>query len=127
MTKQHEIYKCTLCGNVVEVTDAMGGTLVCCGLNMNVQVEKIADPAGEKHVPLLEYIAGGTRVKVGSVDHPMTDGHYIQWIEIINGSYVQRKYLTPDEKPYADFYVPFSEKLIARAFCNLHGLWVSSK
>ncbi len=127
MTKLNEIYKCSLCGNLVEVVDEKGGTLVCCGKEMAVQTEKTADSAGEKHVPILESIEGGTRVKVGSTDHPMTVEHHIQWIEIINGTYVQRKYLAAGDKPFADFYVSYSDKLVARSYCNLHGLWVSSK
>lgn len=125
MPRRNEIYKCEICGNVVEVTNGVPVPLFCCGTKMAHQVEQTADSATEKHVPILEPIEGGTRVKVGSVDHPMTENHYIQWIEIINGSYIQRKYLEPGDSPYADFYVPYSENLQARSFCNLHNLWTN--
>lgn len=123
MPKRNEIYKCEICGNVVEVTNGVPVPLFCCGTQMAHQEEQTADSSTEKHVPILEAIDGGTRVKVGSVDHPMSEDHYIQWIEIINGSYIQRKYLNPGDAPYADFYIPYSENLQARSFCNLHNLW----
>lgn len=127
MPKQNEIYKCDVCGNVIEVTHGVPVPIHCCGKPMTLQEEQTADSATEKHVPILEAIEGGTRVTVGSTAHPMTEEHSIQWVEIINGSYVQRKYLNAGDEPYADFYVPFSEDLQARSYCNLHGLWVNKK
>ncbi len=125
MPKQNDIYVCSICGNVVEATVNAGGTLSCCGKEMDHNVAQTADSTNEKHVPILEAIEGGTRVTVGSTEHPMTEEHSIQWIEIINGTYTQRKYLKPGDKPMAEFYVPYSDSLIAREYCNLHGLWAN--
>lgn len=118
-----EIYKCDVCGNIVEITNGSAGTLVCCNQPMTLQEEKTADFSVEKHVPVIEATEKGIKVKVGSTDHPMTEEHFIQWIEIINGSYVQRKYLKPGDKPEAEFYVKYSDTLIAREYCNQHGNW----
>ncbi|MBR2374625.1 MAG: desulfoferrodoxin [Lentisphaeria bacterium] len=117
-----DVFRCSHCGLTVEVT-APGATPVCCGEPMKHCAENSVDAAREKHVPVAEDLNPGTRVKVGSVAHPMTEEHYIQWIEVINGSYVNRRYLKPGDAPEAEFYVPYSDKLVIRAYCNLHGLW----
>lgn len=117
------VYKCEVCGNIVELMHVGGGDLVCCGQPMQLQKEKTADSATEKHVPVIEAIDQGIRVTVGSTEHPMTDEHYIQWIEVLNGTYVNRKYLKPGDKPMAEFYVKYSDTLVAREFCNVHGHW----
>ena len=118
----HDVYRCSHCGLTVEVT-APGAAPVCCGEAMKLCVANTVDAAKEKHIPVAVDINPGTKVKVGSVDHPMTEEHYIQWIEVINGHYVNRCYLKPGDAPEAEFYVPYSDKLEIRAFCNLHGLW----
>ena len=118
-----QIYKCALCGNIVEVVHEGGGELVCCGQPMNMIKANSTDAAGEKHVPLIEKTEKGILVKVGSIDHPMEEKHYIEWVEVTNGAWTQKKYLKPGEKPYAEFCVEYSEKLIAKEYCNLHGLW----
>jgi superoxide reductase len=127
MTKQMEIYKC---GDdvVIEVIKGSGACcsgheLSCCGQVMELQEANTVDAAKEKHVPVVEECQGGVLIKVGSEPHPMTDKHYIMWIEVINGDYVNRKYLHPGDKPEAPFYVPKQSGLIVRAYCNLHGLW----
>lgn len=127
MTKRLEVYKCEVCGNIVEMLHGAAGTLVCCGQNMKRMEEQTADWKNEKHVPIAEAYKGGTLVKVGSVAHPMVDDHYIEWIEVINGDYVNRKYLKPGDKPEAEFYVPYAEMLILREYCNKHGLWRGGK
>jgi superoxide reductase len=127
MTKRANIYKCELCGNIVETLHAGPGELVCCNKPMKLMDEQNADFATEKHVPIIEKIENGIKVIVGSTLHPMTEDHYIEWIEVINGDYIQRKYLKPGEEPVAEFYVPFSDKLIAREYCNKHGNWISKK
>lgn len=123
MAKKLEVYKCSVCGNVVEVTDGHAGTLTCCNKAMNLLEEKTADSATEKHVPVPSEGQYGVKVTVGSTLHPMTEEHYIQWIEVINGDYVNRKELKPGDEPIAEFYVPYKEDLIIRSYCNLHGLW----
>lgn len=120
-----EIYRCEVCGNIVEVTYGSAGTLTCCNQPMTLQTEQTADFAVEKHVPIIEATDRGVLVKVGSTAHPMAEDHYIQWIEVINGDYIQRKYLKPGDKPEAEFYVPYSDKLVAREYCNKHGNWKS--
>ena len=125
MAKFRKIYKCERCGNIVEVLHEGPGALVCCGVEMALMDENSVDAANEKHVPIIEKTENGIIVKVGEVDHPMADEHYIEWIEVINGDYSQKKYLNPGEKPQAGFYVPFNENLVAKSYCNLHGLWKS--
>lgn len=124
MPKRLEIYKCELCGNIVEVLTGAGGTLVCCGQDMNLLEEKSADSATEKHVPVIEKIDGGIKVTVGSVLHPMTDEHYIEWIEIIADGSAYRQFLKPGDTPEAIFQIS-AEKVEARELCNVHGLWKS--
>lgn len=124
MTKLNEIYKCAVCGNIVEVVHAGAGELVCCGQPMKRMEAGTSDGAAEKHVPVIEKIEGGYKVKVGSVDHPMIETHYIEWIELVceKCGKVQRKHLKPGDKPEAVFQSD-SDKVIAREYCNLHGLW----
>ena len=124
MTKVGEIYKCEVCGNIVEVLHAGAGELVCCGQPMKNMVAGTTDGAAEKHVPVIEKVEGGYKVKVGSVAHPMTEAHYIEWIELICNKCgkVQRKYLKPGEAPEAVFAFD-SDSVTAREYCNLHGLW----
>ena len=122
MTKLREIYRCPICGNIVEVMNAGAGTLVCCGKPMLLLEENTTDAAHEKHVPVVETVDNSYRVRVGSAEHPMMDSHYIQWIELITEDAVYRKELKPGDKPEAVFLT--NEKVeAAREYCNLHGLW----
>ncbi len=122
MAEKMAVYKCELCGNIVEVLTAGSAELMCCGQQMVMQAENTTDAAVEKHVPVLEKKGDGWQVSVGSVDHPMTDDHYIEWIELIAGDTVYRQFLNPSDKPTA--YFPSIEgDVSARAYCNLHGLW----
>ena len=121
MTKTREIYRCAVCGNVVEVLNP-GATLSCCGQPMTLLDGKTTDGATEKHVPVVERMASGYRVTVGSVEHPMVEGHYIQWIELLTPTEVLRKELKPGDKPEAIFKTDATE-VAAREYCNLHGLW----
>lgn len=120
--KRGEVYKCSVCGNIVQVNFVGGGDLVCCGKPMILQVENTVDAAKEKHVPVIEKTANGYKVKVGSVAHPMEEKHYIQWIELVadGKSYIQ--FLKPGDKPEAEFCV-MAEQVTTREYCNLHGLW----
>lgn len=123
MTKLLEIYKCEICGNIVEVVNKAGGQLVCCGGPMTLQTEK--DPAlegKEKHVPVIEKRDSGFLVKVGDVAHPMEEKHYIQWIELIAGDKVYREFLHPNQKPEVFFEID-TDQVSAREYCTLHGLW----
>lgn len=124
MTQLNQVYKCEVCGNIVEVLHTGVGTLVCCGKDMILQEENSVDAATEKHVPIIEKTDAGVKIKIGSVQHPMEDAHYIEWIEIIVDGKVDRKNLKPGDAPEAEFNIS-GEDLIARAYCNLHGLWKS--
>jgi len=124
MTKQKGIYKCEVCGNIVEVLHTGAGALVCCGKEMRLFNENTSDGVKEKHVPVIEKTANGYIVKVGSVAHPMEEKHYIEWIELIADGISHRKFLKPGDKPEAEFCVK-AEKVEAREYCNLHGLWKS--
>jgi len=122
MAEKLEIYKCEACGNIVEVLHGGGGELVCCGEPMKLMVENTVDAAKEKHVPVIEKIDGGVKVKVGSVAHPMEAKHFIEWIEIIADGKAYRQFLKPGDAPEATFKVE-AQKVAAREYCNLHGLW----
>lgn len=124
MTKLNQVYKCDVCGNIVEMLHTGDGDLVCCGQNMVLQEENTVDAAKEKHVPVIEKIKGGILVKVGSVEHPMIDTHYIEWIEVQTDKKVYRKNLKPGDKPQAEFMLD-EEVLYAREYCNIHRLWRS--
>ena len=122
MAKKNEIYKCEKSGLMVEVLQDAEGTPLCCGEPMKLLRENTTDGAKEKHVSVVEKIEGGYRVTVGSVEHPMTDAHYIQWIELVTPTGVLRHNLTPQDKPVAEFKTDATE-VEAREYCNLHGLW----
>jgi superoxide reductase len=116
------IYKCELCGNMVEVIHAGEGELVCCGKPMKLLVENTTDAAREKHVPVIEKTANGFKVKVGSVPHPMEEKHYIEWVELIADGKTYRQFLKPGQAPEAEFCVSAAQ-VTAREYCNIHSLW----
>jgi len=125
MAKFRGIYKCEICGNVVEVLHEGIGALVCCGEEMKLMDEKTQDASTEKHVPYIEKTKNGVLVKIGqNENHPMIEKHYIEWIQIIadNASYC--KFLKPGDKPQAEFQIK-ADKINAREYCNIHGLWKS--
>ncbi|MCG8471412.1 MAG: desulfoferrodoxin [Desulfobacterales bacterium] len=122
MIQRNQMYKCELCGNIVEVLEGGGPVLSCCGQEMDYLTENTVDAAVEKHVPVIEKIDGGFRVTVGEVAHPMLDAHWIQWIELLAGDKVYRQYLNPGDEPVAEFYID-ADAVTAREYCNLHGLW----
>jgi superoxide reductase len=122
MAERLQVYKCELCGNIVDVLHAGGGELVCCGQPMKLFVENTVDAAKEKHVPVIEKTANGFKVKVGSVTHPMEEKHYIEWVELIVGDQVYRQFLSPGQAPEAEFCVK-ADQAVAREYCNMHGLW----
>lgn len=122
MAEALQVYKCELCGNIVEVLHGGAGELVCCGEAMKLLKENTVDAAKEKHVPILERTADGWRVIVGAVAHPMEGKHYIEWIELVADGQVHRAHLKPGDKPEAEFKVK-AAKAYAREYCNLHGLW----
>lgn len=127
MTQMLQVYKCEVCGNIVTVLHQGEGQLVCCGRPMTLLPEKgEAEEGREKHVPVIEEAEGKVVVKVGSLPHPMEEGHYIEWIEVRAGDVVCRRFLRPGGASEADFVLG-GEPIEARAFCNLHGLWKATK
>lgn len=122
MATKGEVYKCMLCGNIVVVFHGGDGELVCCGQPMKKMAENTSDGAKEKHVPVIEKVQGGYKVKVGSVAHPMEEKHYIEWIELTADGKSYYQHLKPGQAPEAVFLIA-AEKVVAREYCNLHGLW----
>ncbi len=122
MAKNLEIYRCSICGNIVEVVHGSSGVLVCCGKPMKLLRANTTDAATEKHVPVINKKDGGYNIKIGSTAHPMTEDHYIQWIEIVADGRSYRKFLNPGDAPEAFFEIT-AAKVSALAYCNLHGLW----
>lgn len=119
MTEKKQIYKCEICGNIVEVLEEGKGELVCCNQPMKLQTENTTDASNEKHVPIIEE----NKVKVGSIEHPMEEEHFIEWIEATDEKGFKTKiFLKPGQKPEAEFCF---KPVKARAYCNLHGLWKS--
>ncbi len=122
MTEKLQVYKCEICGNMVEVLHTGAGELVCCGQPMTLLKENTTDAAKEKHVPVIEKVSNGYKVKVGEVAHPMEEKHHIEWIELLAGDRAYRQFLKPGEAPEAFFAVEAAQ-VTAREFCNIHGLW----
>lgn len=123
MIKRFDVFRCSVCGNVVELMYAGGGELVCCGKPMIAMEAKTqAEEGKEKHVPVIEKSENGLLVKVGSVAHPMEEKHYILCIEVIVNGRICRKFLSPGDKPEAEFKIS-GKNISAREYCTVHGLW----
>ena len=122
MATRLEVYKCELCGNIVETLHTGAGALTCCNQPMTLLAENTTDAAVEKHVPVIEKGAGFIKVTVGSVAHPMADDHYIEWIELLADGKAYLQFLNPGEAPEAVFNIT-ADKVTAREYCNLHGQW----
>ena len=121
-TTNLQVYKCHVCGKIVEVLHAGRGRLTCCSKPMDLLTENTTDAAQEKHVPVIENVDGGIKVKVGAVAHPMEQNHHIEWIEVIADGNACRRFLSPGDAPEAILTIQ-GQEITARAFCNLHGLW----
>ncbi|MDR1778806.1 MAG: desulfoferrodoxin [Clostridiales Family XIII bacterium] len=122
---QKKFYRCNHCGNLFGVINDSGVVPVCCGEDMQELKANTTDAAQEKHVPVIEKSGDTVTVKVGSVEHPSLEEHYIQWIAIIADGITQRKAISPGEKPEATFKVAGAGAVTAYEYCNLHGLWAS--
>ncbi|NBJ14468.1 MAG: desulfoferrodoxin [Dehalobacter sp. 4CP] len=123
MTNLREIYKCNVCGNVVEIVHAGAPALVCCGQPMEKLEGRSEDMGLEKHLPIVQVTEEGIKVTVGSIEHPMEEKHFIQFIEVLTADKVCRAELKPGQKPEAFFPVDIAAVLEVREYCNLHGLW----
>ena len=122
MTTRLEIYKCEICGNMVEMVHEGKGELVCCGQPMVLKTDNVVEASFEKHIPVVERISGGWKVIVGSDPHPMVEQHYIEWIELIAGQKAYRQFFKAGQAAEAVFMLD-DDSVTARAYCNLHGLW----
>jgi superoxide reductase len=126
MTKLSEIYRCNVCGNVVEVLYTGVGELVCCGKPMQLLEEKTQDEFKEKHVPIVKIEGKNIHIDVGSVPHPMEEKHYIGLIELRrNGAVIASASLKPGDRPAAEFCLGDTSGITARIWCNIHGVWKS--
>lgn len=125
MAKRYDVYKCEVCGHIIEVLHEGVGELVCCGQPMKKMEENVVDASREKHVPVIEKVADGYLVKVGSAPHPMEEKHYIEWVELVADGVAYRKFLKPGDAPEAKFCLS-ATTVYAREYCNIHGLWKSS-
>ncbi|MHC4663619.1 MAG: desulfoferrodoxin [Planctomycetota bacterium] len=122
MADRLQIFKCELCGHIIEILHEGQGELVCCNQPMTALAENSTDAAKEKHVPVIEKTDAGVKIMVGSVAHPMQDDHHIEWIQILAGGKACREFLEPGGEPVAFFPVK-ADDVSAREYCNLHGLW----
>jgi len=127
MTNLRELYVCSICGNVIEVVNTGASALVCCNKPMDKLEAGTTDASLEKHVPVVETIDGGVKVKVGSVAHPMEEKHYIRFIEVLTKDQVLRAELAPSQAPEASFLIKSDDVVEVREYCNLHGLWKATK
>lgn len=127
MTNLRELYVCSICGNVVEVVNTGASSLVCCNKPMAKLEAGTQDASLEKHVPVVEGVDGGIKVKVGSVAHPMEEKHFIRFIEVLTKDQVLRAELEPGQAPEASFLVKADDVVEVREYCNIHGLWKTSK
>jgi len=123
MTKLRELYQCEICGNIVEIVHEGAPALVCCGKPMVKLKAKTEDKGEEKHVPVVEETDKGIKVKIGSIEHPMEEKHYIKFIEVLTEKEIMRVELRPGEAPEAKYRIPKLDILEVREFCNIHGLW----
>ena len=124
MAKKFEIFRCNVCGNIVEIVNGGAGELVCCGEPMELIKVKNEETLVEKHKPVISSKGENITIMVGEVIHPMTEEHHIEFIEAISldGKYLYRKYLTADEHPKMEFFCK-TDKMIARELCNIHGFF----
>ena len=121
-----KFFRCDHCGNFVGVINDAGVPMMCCGQKMTEVVAGTTDAAVEKHVPVVTVDGNIVKAVVGSVEHPMIEEHYIEWIALETEKGVQRKTLKAGDAPAAEFALTADDKVVAAyAYCNLHGLWKS--
>ncbi len=126
MTEKNQVYKCEICGIITEVIHSWAGQLSCCGKDMTLITENTEEAATEKHIPIIKETDEWVEILVGSVEHPMIDTHYIEWIEVITNNSIYREDLHPWLEPKAKFCVAKEDIISIRAYCNIHSLWKNS-
>ena len=121
---EQKFYKCEICGQMIEKVKETAVPVMCCGKPMTELVPGTTDASLEKHVPVYKVENNVVKVNIGSVDHPMIEEHYIEWISLQTEQGTQRKLLTPNSNPYVEFTINKNDKVVCvLAYCNLHGLW----
>ena len=121
--KNTKFYICSHCGNIVEMVHDAGVKPFCCGQKMNELIPGSVEASGEKHIPTVKVEGNTVEVNVGSVDHPMVDVHWIEWVQLLTDKGSYRKWLNPGEAPNVKFLLGDEKPLAVYAYCNLHGLW----
>ena len=120
-----KFYICAHCGNIVEMVHDAGVNLFCCGQKMNELIPNTVDASGEKHIPAVKVEGSTVEVNIGSVDHPMVDVHWIEWVQLVTNKGSFRKWLNPGEAPNVKFQLVDEKPIAVYAYCNLHGLWMT--
>ena len=121
--KNNKFYVCAHCRNIVEMVHDAGVSIHCCGQKMDELVPNSVEASGEKHIPAVTVHEEYVEVNVGSVDHPMVDVHWIEWVQLVSDKGSYRKELNPGEAPNVKFLLADEKPLAVYAYCNLHGLW----
>ena len=121
--KNSKFYICAHCGNVIEMVHNAGVPVMCCGQKMDELIPNTVEASGEKHIPAVKVHGDVVEVNVGSVNHPMEEVHWIQWVQLVTDQGSQRKHLNPGEAPNVKFSLAGEKPLAVYAYCNLHGLW----
>jgi len=120
-----KFYICEHCGNIIGKIQDSGVSVVCCGQKMKALVPNTVEASGEKHLPVASIEDGVVTVNIGSVDHPMVDEHFIQWVYLETERGGQRKALKPGEAPNVKFWLGDDKPVAVYEYCNLHGLWMT--
>ena len=124
---EQKFFRCEVCGNIIAYVKHSGVTVFCCGKPMTQIIPQAVDTGVEKHVPIVEIDANKVTVKVGEIEHPMSEDHYIEWISLQTKQGNQRKILKPGDKPYVEFFISSDDEVeVVYEYCNLHGLWKNS-
>lgn len=124
MKNERMFYKCAICGNIIEVIEDGGGSLVCCGQDMGILTPNTTDASVEKHVPALTRDGNNLTVRIGSAPHPMTAEHHINWVAVAQEGRTQRAQLKVGGEPEVSFVIS-DGPVSVYAYCNLHGLWAN--
>ena len=123
--KNSRFYVCPVCGNIIEMVNDSGVKPMCCGKPMMELVPNTVEASGEKHKPEVSVKDGVVSVNVGSIDHPMEEVHWIEWVQLNTDKGSQRKFLKPGEAPKVSFLLDGEKPLGVYAYCNIHGLWLT--
>ena len=121
--KNSKFYICAHCGNVIEMVHDAGVPVMCCGQKMDALIPNTVEASGEKHIPAVTVSENIVEVNVGSVNHPMVEEHWIEWVQLVTDQGSYRKWMNPGQAPNVKFQLLNEKPLAVYAYCNLHGLW----